>query len=195
MSDGGKIRLFFAVDMSEAVREHVVGLQEKLRAQLGRAFRWSAPENLHLTTNFIGEVEPEALATLEAIASQAVAGTSAFFLRVRGCGAFPSEQKARVVWAGIEGSVEPLRELQERLHGKLVRAGFPQDERAFHPHVTLGRARRRAPVRGVASCLAALATEDMGEFRVDRLRLYKSERHSDGFHYTVAAEHCLGDSS
>jgi 2'-5' RNA ligase len=54
-----------------------------------------------------------------------------------------------VVWAGISDARGDLRTLQERISAGLTRLGFPPEERPFHPHVTLGRVRDGADVRGL----------------------------------------------
>ena len=50
----------------------------------------------------------------------------------------------RVIWVGLTGELEPLQELQKRIETNLTPLGFKPEERAFTPHLTLGRVQENA---------------------------------------------------
>lgn len=58
-------------------------------------------------------------------------------------GTFKRGRLARVVWLGLQGSIEATQVLAEQVEAECVRAGLPGETRAFHPHLTLARARPR----------------------------------------------------
>jgi 2'-5' RNA ligase len=66
-----------------------------------------------------------------------------FEVSTSGFGAFPSEQRARILWAGIGQGSEHLRTLAEEVETLLAPAGFERESRPYLPHLTLGRARAR----------------------------------------------------
>ena len=60
-------------------------------------------------------------------------------LRLTGAGRFGSLRRPQVFWAGLDGDVEPLIDLAERLADAARRLGLPVEDRRFRPHLTLGR--------------------------------------------------------
>ncbi len=100
--------------------------------------RWSAPADLHLTLAFLGEVPHARLAGLLAALGPAVAGSPPVTVRLTGAGRFGS-RRPRVLWAGVEGDVDALAVLADRLAAAARHAGVPADERPYRPHLTLGR--------------------------------------------------------
>jgi 2'-5' RNA ligase len=121
----------------------------------------------------------------------AATATAPFTSSVGGLGGFPSGHPPRVVWAGVTEGGEGLRALHAALESALVARGIPGEGRAFHPHVTLGRARSPRGVSGLADALGE--GPRFGEFRVAALHLMGSELGPGGSRYSVLAEAPLGD--
>lgn len=102
---------------------------------------WVAPERLHLTLVFLGEVA-DPLPYGAALAS-AVAGVEPFSLRIAGGGAFPRVARPQVLWAGVEGDVEALARLARLARRTARAAGIDVERKPYVPHVTVARVRRR----------------------------------------------------
>jgi 2'-5' RNA ligase len=100
-----------------------------------------APEQMHLTMNFLGQVEPGSEEKMRAALTHVRVG--AFFLPLTGVGAFGGNRPT-VVWAGVGKGHPHLFALHKRIQDEMLRAGLEPDLRPFHPHVTLGRARNIA---------------------------------------------------
>lgn len=149
------MRLFVAVNLPEAVRQELWQSAAPLRER-GYPVRWSAPEGLHVTLKFLGEVGEARLEACRAALGAAVRGARPLALPMSGFGAFPDARHPRVIWAGVapEPALELLQDRVEREFGPL---GFPPEGRPFRPHISLGRARRGARPRGWAGLDAALA--------------------------------------
>ncbi len=62
MSD--RVRAFFAVDLAAEARARVAEAAERLRAAAPPRARWVAPEDLHLTLKFLGEIREDDVARL-----------------------------------------------------------------------------------------------------------------------------------
>lgn len=103
--------------------------------------RWVDPDNLHVTLKFLGEVRKDRVSAIEEILGRVAASTRAFTAEIGGFGAFPTVRRPRVLWLGIEATPE-LRCLKQDLEWSLGELGFEVETRAFHPHVTLGRAKK-----------------------------------------------------
>jgi 2'-5' RNA ligase len=168
------IRLFVAIPLPETQRERLRSLCHGVRDA-----RWVAPENLHLTLRFIGEVV-EPVAEDIATALDDVRG-AAFPLRLHGVGHFETGRKVRTLWAGVDRSAV-LALLQERVESAVRRAGVAPDSRRFTAHVTLARLRPSPPHR-VGNWVEANAMFSGAPFTVDRFVLYESFlSHSGAIH-------------
>jgi len=69
-------------------------------------------------------------------------------LRLAGAGRFGSARRPEVAWAGVDGDVGPLTSLARGLARMAVDLGLAVEERAFRPHLTLGRWAPRRPADG-----------------------------------------------
>jgi len=139
------LRVFIAVDTPAEVRSVLARLSADL-ARSTTAVRWEGPAKFHCTVRFLGNVERSRLAALEEEIRRAAA-VPPLSVAYTGLGFFPPGAPPRIVWAGIRDGHGDLRVLEERVSAGLARLGFPREERAFHPHVTLGRVRDGADVR------------------------------------------------
>lgn len=159
------MRLFFAIDLSDAVRLSLDHAVAPLRvAEPGLA--WVRPEKLHVTMKFIEGVDEAGAGRLATAADAVAAHHRPFEMTLGGVGAFPNFRRARVVWMGIEG--EPRLEL---LHHDLElacgEAGFEVEGRPFRPHITLARVRtplaleRARPFARAARRVAFAASDDV----------------------------------
>ena len=128
------MRLFIAINFSDATRARLIALRDELRNKSARG-KFSAPENLHLTLVFLGECNFEQAARAKA-AMEAVS-PEPFAVTIDRVGRF-SRDGGDVWWAGVRES-EPLLNLHRGLTDKLTDAGFDLEKRKYSPHVTLGR--------------------------------------------------------
>jgi 2'-5' RNA ligase len=184
------VRSFVAVLLPEPVRAGLAAVSAELH---GRApgLAWVRVDNLHLTLRFLGEVEVATLGKVQEAVAVAAGAVSPFSVTLGGLGGFPSGRAPRVVWAGVVSGGAGLGALHAALEAALVARGIPGDRRAFHPHVTLARAR---DPRG-AGRLASLLGEgpSFGEVRVTALHLMRAELHPRGARYSVLTEALLAD--
>jgi 2'-5' RNA ligase len=188
------IRGFIAVNIPPPSAEKIRGAQERLRAA-DASVKWVDPDSLHVTLKFLGDVEPERLRAVWSSAVQALDGGQPFTVRFRGLGAFPNPGRARVVWAGIREGAEALADLAARVEEACEKHGFPREGRPFRAHITLGRVRNPAPNAALAAALAEQSEADLGEARLDRTFLMKSELTRAGAVYQVLDEALLGKGS
>lgn len=136
------MRVFVAINLDQQEKAR---LEAAARPLLESPFpvRWVAMRNVHLTLKFLGEVAEDRVPNVCAAVDDAANGFEAFDMAVRGFGAFPTVRRPQVVWAGIEVSPH-LSDLQQRVESALEALGFERERRRFHPHLTLGRARKGA---------------------------------------------------
>ncbi len=130
-------RLFIALAMPEAALSAIVKAQDKLKSAVPGA-KWVDPRGAHLTLKFLGAVPDESVADIIAVLEEAVRDIDSYAYAIRGLGGFPTPTRPRVVWAGVEDNGRTA-ELAKPIERGMEWLGFKPEERAFHPHITLGR--------------------------------------------------------
>jgi RNA 2',3'-cyclic 3'-phosphodiesterase len=104
-----------------------------------------------------------------------------------GASAHPTGPSAHATGA----SAGVLTDLAERVERELTALGFPREARAFSPHITLGRVREPRPNPKLAAALDAARALLIGEVRVDRVCLMRSDLSPRGARYTELSSHAL----
>ncbi|MGH7672820.1 MAG: RNA 2',3'-cyclic phosphodiesterase, partial [Gemmatimonadales bacterium] len=132
------IRSFVAILLPDAVREAVAAATERLRS-LGGVVAWVPPQNLHVTLQFLGGQSEEGLVAAEAALDDAATRSVPIEVTLHGIGAFPGLERPRILWIGLAQGALEARALQARVADALAAAGFPREERPWHPHLTIGR--------------------------------------------------------
>ena len=74
-----------------------------------------------------------------------MAGPSATELFADGVRCFPDRGPVRIVAAGLAGQVAALAGVHDAVEQRCRFLGFDRETRAYHPHVTLARARPTLP--------------------------------------------------
>jgi 2'-5' RNA ligase len=179
------VRLFTAVELDDATRGAVTARQRviatALRAAGDRDLRLTPPEQLHLTLVFIGNVDEASARRVEDVLVPSIA-ISPFTLELGACGMFPSSGRPRVLWLGVSRGSEELAELHRTVSGRLDQVGVQQEDRTYHPHLTIGRWRdggRRSARQAYAAAPWAVST------RVDHVTLFLSRLSPRGAEHTV----------
>jgi 2'-5' RNA ligase len=121
----------------------VVHLDEFLDVRRSAAgFRWSPPEQFHVTLAFLAEVPDRKLDDLLERLARAATRRTAFDTAITGGGAFPNPARARVLWAGLDlddvGTTE-LGRMATGARAAASRAGVAVDGQRFRAHVTVAR--------------------------------------------------------
>ena len=175
------MRAFLGIPLDDALRPGVKAVQDDLRGS-GAAVSWVAPDSLHLTLKFLGDVPDSATFDLRPPAP--------FDLELAGVGEF----SGRVVWAGCRGALDPLRDLAGRAETAAERRGVPREKRPFSPHVTIGRIRSTRNLGGLRVAMARWKEHHFGPWPVRRVVLFRSESSPSGTVYKVVAEYPCNDS-
>jgi 2'-5' RNA ligase len=149
------------------------------------AVSWTPEQNLHVTLKFLGETPPGRVDEIASLLLAAGSGIPAFEFLVEGAGGFPSLRAPRVLWVGIREPLELVGKLQENMEKVLSGAGFPCEERPFHPHITVGRVRDRLPPGWGEKYASALSGKPFGVVGVRSYQLYESRLSPGGAVYTV----------
>jgi 2'-5' RNA ligase len=184
------MRLFTAIELTEDARQAIAVEQKRIAGVLGRAaaasLKWIQPERMHLTLVFLGEIEEaQTPAVIDAMGEE-IDEAEPFAIVFAGLGVFPPHRAPRVLWLGLSTGAAEAIELRRHVVERLSPTGVTIEERAFHPHLTLGRWReaRSADRRRIA---AADPGVEVARIDVGAVALYQSRLSSSGPAYTVLA--------
>ncbi|SDS91964.1 2'-5' RNA ligase [Nocardioides scoriae] len=141
------MRLFVAVLPPVEAVEHLEEFLEPRREH--GDFRWSPPDQAHVTLAFLPDVAEHLLDELGERLATAASRRRPLVARIAGGGAFPDVARGRLLHAGLDlggeaGDDEELDRTATGARHAAVAAGTEVDGARFRPHVTLARLRRPA---------------------------------------------------
>ena len=183
MVTGGAIRVFIALDISDAACSSLSGAIDGLKAEIPRGVRWVDPRGIHLTLKFLGNIDPRRTDGILESMVRVGQEVSSFSLSLAGLGVFPNQRQPRVLWAGVAGDMDPLTGIQLGVEEAMAEQGFTKESRSFNPHLTIGRVRdgvsaseRQKIGTSVTSCFLD-ATES---WMADTMHLFQTTFTPDG---------------
>jgi|Deesub1362A_J573_1020465.scaffolds.fasta_scaffold00173_2 2'-5' RNA ligase len=180
------MRCFIAIHIDEGVRSALSGLQEELKG-CNVDIRWVRPENIHLTLKFLGDVKEDRLDMIRARLEDICSRYNRFSLEARGMGIFPDKKRPRVLWVDVDGNGN-LKGLQHDIEEAMATIGFKKEDRAFTPHLTIGRFRSRAGIDALYDRMQSYMDERFGLFDVRSVFLMESILRPSGAEYRRVAE-------
>jgi RNA 2',3'-cyclic 3'-phosphodiesterase len=181
------VRVFAGVELDERVRlacaEAARELDERVHSARSRlTVRWIPEDNLHITLWFFGEVSDARAAE---IADRLRVGWEipAFALTISGVGVFPSRGPIRIVWLGVAAGTEAMAAIHRELTARLAPLALEPERRAYHPHVTLGRAKESTGSPERARALLERGDLQVGSCDVKHITLFQSRLSPRGARY------------
>jgi 2'-5' RNA ligase len=180
------LRAFIAIELSIPVCDAIQKQTDRLRQTLGNDFvRWVPTQNMHLTLKFLGDTSTSHLDFLKQMLVRETESHRQFDLQLGGLGSFPTRRNPRLLWIGIHAPSN-LTSLQRSIEAGASRLGYKEEDRAFSPHLTIGRARQNASLSELQKIRAALDIIQLGNIsiaRVDSVHLFKSDLQPGGSIY------------
>jgi 2'-5' RNA ligase len=95
-----------------------------------------------------------------------------------------------VLWIGVNDPSAQLSALQQRFETECAAEGFPKEDRAYKPHLTIARLRK--PERHLADTHMQMTFAHI-EVALHELIVFRSELSSKGSRYTVISRHQIPD--
>ncbi len=174
-----EMRLFVAVPLEEEIKRKLIGFQTQLKQKLS-GIRWASPNTFHLTLKFIGEVEVNIVKPICEKVEEIVKDFEPLTLTIKSLGKFGSGNRTRVLWAGFEGDIHSVVELVNELNSGLEVFGIVLENKAYHPHITLGRAKNQVDNIAVEELINKYSSYEFGELEVNRVIVFQSELKPEG---------------
>jgi 2'-5' RNA ligase len=185
------LRTFLALDIDDHARKLLDKTCRRLELPPAK-INWVAPENLHVTLSFLGDIPDEDIAEVCRLVEGATARSEPFEFQVHGLLAVPPRGGLRMFWAGVEESTGRLEKLHRGLEEALSGLGVREEGRGFRPHITLARIKFAKQEDQLRSAIEHLADTDFGNIHADEVAVYSSVLGPDGPTYTPIAHATLG---
>jgi 2'-5' RNA ligase len=136
------IRAFLAIELTDRMKAEAVQFVKPIQAE-GKAFRFIDPKNWHLTLHFFGQSPLDDADRVRTSLEKTFKEVEPFSISLEGLCGFPNLSRPSLLWIGVAGNVGALDTLKQRMDRVLSTLNFPTEERKFHPHVTIARAKNR----------------------------------------------------
>lgn len=185
---GPGVRAFVAVDVGDEVRREVTRVVSTLTAKLEAVKKpprvaWVRPHALHVTIKFLGELDPSDVERIQVLLAPPIP-MEPFQLDWRGIGTFPSNRHPRALWLGVINGAAPLARLEAEVSRRLAgERAVEIEDRAFLPHLTIGRVKMAGEGIDWPKLLQAVEVKRASS-TVDRVTLYRSVLSQHGPNYT-----------
>jgi 2'-5' RNA ligase len=156
-------RCFVAVAIEPAVKAFLASWV-RTAGEAFPGYRFGPAQNLHVTLQFLGDVDRGLMLRLTDLLSSSVRDLPAFRAGLGHAGSFPERGTPRILHVAVDQGRGDLVRVAERVRSALSSAGFEPDK-PFAAHITLGRSRdSRQGGRSKDKDLAALWRDLYAEF-------------------------------
>ncbi|HOP03807.1 MAG TPA: RNA 2',3'-cyclic phosphodiesterase [Tenuifilaceae bacterium] len=133
------VRTFIAIKIP--IEAPLLDVWGELRGKFpANEIKWVAADSLHLTLFFMGDTPVDHIPMIGNDLKSTLAAHHPFEIEVKGLGYFGNPSNPKVIWVGIERCMQ-LTKIKRDVVQVISSYGFSDDQRAFNPHLTLGRVR------------------------------------------------------
>lgn len=172
------MRAFVAIDVSES--EIINTIYKFQKNEFNINAKPVAPENLHFTIQFIGEISNEEGKLIK----DRLDGIkfTPFSVVLKGVGIFPKPSFPRIIWIGTdkEGG-EKMKNLAYKIREELEEIGYRADK-PFEPHLTIFRIKNK--IDDIREKMKQLSSKEFGSQTISEIKFKKSELTPQGPHYS-----------
>jgi 2'-5' RNA ligase len=179
------MRLFIGIPLASETIAVLERLSRSLQSA-GDNLRWSSPDTWHITLQFLGETSVETYACV--VQRLGAIKASPVPVWLQGTGFF---DRAGVFFAAVNVSPE-LRRLQQLVTAATAHCGIAAEDRPYHPHVTLARAKGGNRGRALHQ-LKSRAKTDVAfpAFTAQEFLLFESFLRSDSARHEICSRFSL----
>lgn len=176
------MRLFYGINLPTQLKELLFDKILEFQSYIPSGVKWVEKDNLHITFQFIGEVEASQLADLEDILLNSFKHFSKDNLLTQNIELYPNRD-ARQIWLRLKSENQELANVSKVFRKILKERAFTVDKNEFLPHITLGRIKRTL-INAQADFILKNQINNIS-FPVNELCLFESNLTSKGPHYRI----------
>lgn len=171
-----KKRIFIAINLPDDIKKTLLSYEKRWR---NLKIRWTNFHKMHITFEFLGEVDKSGLDTILLTTEKTVLKTKPFDIRLDKITLGPDLAQAKMFWVTI--CVDSyLMKFKNSLDENLKQNDFILEEREFNPHITLARARGNQ-LKGKQTNIALSNLK----FQAESIAVMQSQLHPGGAKYKM----------
>jgi RNA 2',3'-cyclic 3'-phosphodiesterase len=173
------MRFFIALEVPEENRQELKQVQlqvEKLIPEI----RLTDNDKFHITLAFIGDQPENLKESLIEVLNHSVEGIAPFEVKPSYIDGFPNIHHPHTIWAGVNGDIDKLLRIRERIKDGLKKLQLPVDERRFTPHIAIAKSLNLQISPETEENLQTLIKNEE-PIKVTSIKLFESIP-EDGFH-------------
>jgi len=173
-----KIKSFVAIKLPNQQKRKIRNVLNRFSSV--RNLNLIETDGLHVTLNFVENVDDVEVPTLCKRIADASEEFLDFPVQLSGIGGFPNLEKPRVYWIGVDKGASTLTELNSSFRSVIEDMGFLQEQR-YTPHVTIARA-KQGPISPEKTDELKTAFErlEFEEFNVEEVIVFSSVAEKNG---------------
>lgn len=165
------MRTFIALDLPENIREELTNLVSELKVYQKNNINWVAPENLHITFQFLGEVSPAHKEDIVQIISENFSDIGQLEFQQEGLQLKPSA-KPHILWVRYQTDNAELITGHRKLRKQIEELGYKIDRKPLVFHATLARIKGRLQQDFIERVMRTRL--DKRDFTIANISLYES---------------------
>lgn len=189
------MRTFLALELSDEIRADISSIIDDLRSYSKQEVNWVAPENLHITFQFIGKTQPEDTPEISQSASELFSSLSQLdshnsYLKDL---SFTNpkleihpQNRPKIIWISLKSEDQKIFKINTKFKQMLTSKGYVLDYKPLKLHITLGRIKKRLPEILIQRILTTELNKKL--IKVEKATLYESVLQPTGPVYTALAE-------
>jgi 2'-5' RNA ligase len=179
------MRTFLAYILPIDILNSALEAKNSLTSLNHRDIKWVEDVNLHVTLQFLGEVNENKLQEIDGVISEMLLTAPAAEFEIQGIEASPAAQP-RVIWIKLECSPERIK-FHQKLASRLKQHCPEIEIKPFKPHITLGRVKDNIPPIILTKMLSYPIKQQ--KFISDEIVLFKSILSKKGPQYIPLNEY------
>lgn len=169
-----KKRIFIAINLPDDIKRTLLSYEERWRSL---RIRWTNFNKMHITVEFLGEVNKSGLDAILLAAEKTVGKTEPFNIRLNKIVLGPDSVQAKMFWVTIHID-SYLMKFKNLMNENLKQNNFIPEAREFRPHITLARARGNQ-LKGKRTNIALANLR----FRAESVEVMHGQLHPGGAKY------------
>lgn len=182
------VRAFFAIDLPEELQKCLNNLVTHLNISKELAVQWIKPQNLHITLQFMKNVQLNDISTLSKNVRHELRSIRPFELELSHLELFPDAAHPRLISIALTSDIT-LIDIAKRIGDGILATNYPIETRPYRAHLTLGRFKETPD----NISLINIILPHVKKFLVKEIIFYQSHLSQEGSHYTPLEKIVLTD--
>ena len=179
------MRTFLALDISDRIKKEILNQTSEIYCGKNNELKWVTEENLHITLQFIGEVEPSAIPEIVQFLHNAFNELGKIKFKFSQIQLIPAK-KPRLGWILLETENTEILKNIRGFRKFLQQLGYETENRKQKFHVTLFRIKKKLPDL-LTNRILTTELKKMS-FKVSSATLYESVLRPEGPNYYEIAK-------